>query len=101
MNRRHIFDIRRDVSRRTRITLGITAWALVVGSWILLTQWDILPPFSVPKPAGVLQAFVRLWTEYCLLKNMRRAWSAMISMNSTWTKFSMMPSRSRCLRRIV
>jgi len=74
VNHRHIFDIRRDVSRRTRVVLGITAWALVVGSWILLTQWDILPPFSVPKPAGVVQAFVRLWTEYDLLGNVYKSW---------------------------
>ena len=74
MTLRHIFDIRRDVSRRTRIVLGISSWALLVVSWILLTQWDILPPFSVPKPLGVLQAFVRLWTEYDLLGNVFKSW---------------------------
>ena len=74
MNLRPVFEIRRDVSRRTRIALGILSWTLIVVAWILLTQWDILPPFSVPKPAGVVQAFVRLWTEYDLLGNVFKSW---------------------------
>jgi len=74
VNLRHVFEIRRDVSRRTRIVLGITSWALIVAAWILLTQWDILPPFSVPKPIGVIHAFARLWTEYDLLGNVVKSW---------------------------
>lgn len=74
MNLRHVFEIRRQVSRRTRIALGILSWAVIIVAWILLTQWDILPPFSVPKPAGVVQAFVRLWTEYDLLGNVFKSW---------------------------
>ena len=74
MNVHQLFEIRRDVSRRTSIALAVTAWALVVVAWILLTQWDILPPFSVPKPAGVVAAFIRLWTEYDLLGNVFKSW---------------------------
>jgi ABC-type nitrate/sulfonate/bicarbonate transport system permease component len=64
-----LFEIRREVSRRTRILLAIASWTLVVLVWFLLTDWDLLPPFSLPKPAGVVQAFARLWTEYDLLGN--------------------------------
>jgi len=70
----HLFEIRREVSRRTRILLAIASWALVVLVWFLLTEWDLLPPFSLPKPAGVVQAFARLWTEYDLLGNVFKSW---------------------------
>jgi NitT/TauT family transport system permease protein len=70
----HLFEIRRDVSRKTRILLAIASWTLVVLVWFLLTDWDLLPPFSLPKPAGVVQAFVRLWTEYDLLGNVFKSW---------------------------
>jgi len=70
----HLFDIRRDVSRQTKILLAILSWTMVVIVWYLLTKWDILPPFSLPKPAGVLQAFARLWTEYDLLGNVFTSW---------------------------
>jgi NitT/TauT family transport system permease protein len=70
----HLFEIRRNTSQRTRLTLAVTAWALFVAAWYLLTRWAILPPFSVPKPAGVVQAFVRLWTEYDLLGNVFKSW---------------------------
>jgi ABC-type nitrate/sulfonate/bicarbonate transport system permease component len=57
-----VFEIRRPVSRNARIALGLTSWALLITAWYLITHWDILPPFSLPRPAGVVQAFVRLWT---------------------------------------
>lgn len=74
MNIQPLLEIRRDVSRRARVALGITSWATLVLVWILLTQWNILPPFSVPKPVGVVHAFVRLWTEYNLLGNVFESW---------------------------
>ena len=74
MNTRSLLEIRRDVSRRARVALGITSWATLVLVWILITQWNILPPFSVPKPVGVVHAFVRLWTEYNLLGNVFESW---------------------------
>jgi NitT/TauT family transport system permease protein len=40
----------------------------------VLTQWEILPPFSLPKPMGVVRAFARLWTEYDLLGNVFQSW---------------------------
>jgi NitT/TauT family transport system permease protein len=70
----HLFEIRRDVSRRTRIVLALAAWTFVVAAWYFLTEWQLLPPFSVPKPAGVAAAFVRLWTEYDLPGNVFRSW---------------------------
>ena len=70
----HLLEIRRDVSRRTRLILAFASWALVVTVWYLLTHWDILPPFSLPRPSGVVQAFYRLWTEYDLPGNVFRSW---------------------------
>jgi NitT/TauT family transport system permease protein len=69
-----LFDIRREVSKKTRISLGVLSWSMVVLVWFLLTEWDILPPFSVPKPAGVVRAFIRLWTDYDLLGNVFMSW---------------------------
>jgi NitT/TauT family transport system permease protein len=40
----------------------------------MLTHWEILPPFSLPHPAGVIRAIVRLWTEYDLLGNVFQSW---------------------------
>jgi NitT/TauT family transport system permease protein len=42
--------------------------------WIGLTHWEILPPFSLPKPIGVMRAFGKLWTEYDLLGNVVESW---------------------------
>ena len=69
-----LFDIRREISRRTKVLLAFVSWAFVVLVWYLLTKWDILPPFSVPKPVGVVSAFGRLWTEYDLLGNVFMSW---------------------------
>ncbi len=70
----HLFEIRRDVSRRTRVALAVAAWAAVVAAWYLATRWKLLPPFSVPPPAGVAKAFLGLWTEYDLLGNVFQSW---------------------------
>lgn len=69
-----LFAIRKEVSRHTRLLLGVLSWGLLVAAWFLLTHWDILPPFSLPRPAGVLAAIARLWTEYDLLGNVFQSW---------------------------
>ena len=69
-----LFEIRHELSRKARVLLAVVSWTLVVAVWYLLTRWDILPPFSVPKPTGVVSAFVRLWTEYDLLGNVFMSW---------------------------
>jgi NitT/TauT family transport system permease protein len=69
-----LFAIRKEVSRHTRLLLGVLSWGLLVAVWFLLTHWDILPPFSLPRPAGVLAAIARLWTEYDLLGNVFQSW---------------------------
>ena len=74
MSVRNLFEIRRQVSERTRILLAIASWTVVVLTWFALTEWKLLPPFSVPKPAAVVQAFVRLWTEYDLAGNVFQSW---------------------------
>ena len=70
----HLFAIRRELSRQTRVLLAILSWALVVLAWVLITRWGNLPPFSLPKPMGVVSAFARLWTEYDLLGNVFMSW---------------------------
>ena len=57
-------SIRKEVSPRVRWTLAFVSWGFLVALWIVLTHWEILPPFSLPKPMGVIRAFARLWTEY-------------------------------------
>ena len=73
-NTDELFSIRRDVSPRLRWALGFLSWTIVVLLWIGLTQWEILPPFSLPKPMGVIRAFGKLWTEYDLLGNVVASW---------------------------
>ena len=74
MSIHHLFEIRRSVTKRTRVFLAIFSWTLFVLGWYLLTRWKILPPFSVPEPVGVVRAFVRLWTEYDLAANVFYSW---------------------------
>jgi NitT/TauT family transport system permease protein len=69
-----LFQIRRDVPRRMRLALAFLSWGLIVASWFVLTHWDILPPFALPRPAGVIQAFGRLWVDYNLLGNVFQSW---------------------------
>jgi len=69
-----IFSIRKEISPRTRIALGFLSWSVVVLVWTGLTHWEILPPFSLPKPIGVIRAFGKLWTEYDLLGNVVASW---------------------------
>ena len=66
--------IRKEVSPRVRWTLAFFSWAFLVVLWIALTHWEILPPFSLPKPMGVIRAFGKLWTEYDLLGNVFQSW---------------------------
>jgi len=70
----HLLEIRRDVSRKTSTMLAIAAWGLLVLAWFLLTESTLLPPFSLPKPAGVVRAFILLWSEYDLLGNVFMSW---------------------------
>src|SRR5215831_12999011 len=69
-----LFTIRKEVSPGVRWTLALGAWAFLVLLWVGLTQWEILPPFSLPKPLGVVRAFGKLWTEYDLLGNVFQSW---------------------------
>jgi NitT/TauT family transport system permease protein len=69
-----LFVIRKETSRRTRLILAISAWAGILAVWFALTHWEILPPFSLPNPVGVMRAFFRLWSEYDLLGNVIQSW---------------------------
>jgi NitT/TauT family transport system permease protein len=68
------FQIRHDVSPRLRLALGFVSWGIIVAAWFALTHWDILPPFALPSPIGVIHAFGRLWSEYNLLGNVMQSW---------------------------
>jgi NitT/TauT family transport system permease protein len=74
VNLRHLFEIRRGVSSRTKLALGLASWVLLILTWFLVTQSPLLPPFSLPRPAGVVQAFFRLWTDYDLPGNVFQSW---------------------------
>ncbi len=71
---RGLLTIRKDTSPRTRLILAASAWAAILVAWFGLTQWELLPPFSLPHPLGVLRAFLRLWSEYDLLGNVLKSW---------------------------
>jgi NitT/TauT family transport system permease protein len=68
------FQIRHDVSPRLRLALGFVSWGVIVAAWFVLTHWDILPPFALPSPIGVIHAFGRLWSDYNLLGNVMQSW---------------------------
>jgi NitT/TauT family transport system permease protein len=70
----NLFTIRKEVAPRTRLALGVATWVVVVAAWFGLTHWDILPPFTLPRPVGVIHAMGRLWGEYDLLGNVLQSW---------------------------
>lgn len=69
-----LFSIRKEISPRARLALAFLSWSIVILVWIVLTHWEILPPFSLPKPIGVIRAFGKLWTEYDLPGNVFESW---------------------------
>jgi NitT/TauT family transport system permease protein len=69
-----LFAIRKEIKPHFRLALGFVTWIAVVTVWFGLTHWDLLPPFSLPRPAGVVSAFGRLWGEYDLLGNVLQSW---------------------------
>jgi NitT/TauT family transport system permease protein len=71
---RKFFSIRRPIARQWQIILGVSAWALVVIAWFAVTRGQLLPPFALPDPVGVVAAIGRLWTEYDLLGNVVQSW---------------------------
>src|SRR5260370_22996063 len=69
-----LFKIRSEVSPRARLALAIGSWTVLVSVWYAITHFGLVPPFSLPNPKGVVQSFVRLWTEYDLLQNVFQSW---------------------------
>lgn len=73
-NLNDLLTIRKEISPRARLALAFVSWGIVVLVWFGLTNWEILPPFSLPKPTGVIRAFGKLWTDYDLLGNVFESW---------------------------
>lgn len=69
-----LFEIRRDISPRARVALAFVSWGAVVVAWFALSHSGLLPPFTLPPPAGVVKAMGRLWSEYNLLGNVFMSW---------------------------
>src|SRR3979490_3237216 len=69
-----LFKIRAEVSPRARSALAVVSWSALILFWYVITRLNVLPPFSLPQPKGVVQAFVRLWTENDLLQNVFQSW---------------------------
>ncbi|MDX1984102.1 MAG: ABC transporter permease [Bryobacteraceae bacterium] len=69
-----LWTIRKPIGQQARVILGISAWALIIGAWFLVTKGKLLPPFALPDPMGVVAALGRLWTEYDLLGNVFMSW---------------------------
>lgn len=69
-----MFTIRKEVPRNPKIVLAIFSFVAIMVLWFGLTVWNVLPPFSLPKPLGVLQAFKGLWVDYDLLGNVAMSW---------------------------
>jgi NitT/TauT family transport system permease protein len=70
----NLLQIRAPIARQARLALGIAAWVVVVLIWYGLTRGQLLPPFALPDPLGVVAALGRLWTEYDLLGNVFQSW---------------------------
>jgi NitT/TauT family transport system permease protein len=86
----NLFEIRKEVSPRLRLALGFLSWALVIAAWVALTHWEVLPPFSMPRPSGVVRAFGRLWVDYDLLGNVFQSWWR-IAQAFTWCTLIAIP----------
>jgi len=69
-----LFSIRKDVSPRARVIMACASWVVVIGVWFGLTHLGVLPPFSLPRPEGVIRALAHLWTNYNLLGNVAQSW---------------------------
>jgi NitT/TauT family transport system permease protein len=85
-----LFTIRKEISPRARVAMAFVSWGLILLAWIALTHWEILPPFSLPKPLGVARAFGKLWTEYDLLGNVTKSWWR-IAQAFTWCTILAIP----------
>lgn len=70
----NLFAIRGRLPSRLRPVLGVVSWMVVIVVWIAVTESRLLPVMALPKPAGVLQALGRLWTDYDLLGNVWQSW---------------------------
>jgi len=68
------FTIRKPLPRRAQAALAVLTWVVLVAAWFALTHSGLLPPFTLPKPQGVVRAFGLLWTEYDLLGNVFQSW---------------------------
>jgi len=69
-----IFEIRKETTRSTKLTLAITAWVMVVLAWALITKWELISSYVFPTPMEVLRAFPSLFSDRGLLANVWASW---------------------------
>ena len=69
-----LLTIRKETSRTTKLVLAVSAWALVLVIWSLVTHWELISSYVFPTPMEVLRAFPSLFSENDLLKNVGMSW---------------------------
>lgn len=69
-----MFDMRKEIPGPVTFLFGVLGWILVIASWFFVTQYELLPPITLPNPIGVMKAMVELWVEYDLLGNVLKSW---------------------------
>ena len=69
-----MLTIRKEVSNNHKMILAVLSFVAFMTLWFGLTVWNILPPFSLPHPLGVIKALGGLWTENNLLGNVAMSW---------------------------
>ncbi len=70
----NLFAIRKQITPRVKLALAVVCWGFLIALWVGLSYSGVLPPFTLPKPLGVVEAFGHLWTEYDLLGNVFQSW---------------------------
>ena len=69
-----MFEIRKEIPKTTKLVLASTGIVAIFLAWVILTSWNLVPPFTLPHPLGVLKALVGLFFESNLVENVWASW---------------------------
>jgi NitT/TauT family transport system permease protein len=76
------FSFRGTISRPAEVVLGAAGLILFIGLWHVIAVSGLIRPQFLPTPAGVAQAFMRLFTENAfaidILISIGRVWAAFL-----------------------